>query len=119
VFRVARVEPIEIEIRRASPHALVAIAGELDTSNVVEFYAELAQLAREGICHVALNLAELDFIDSTGLSALVTAHKRAIEAGGELLIFSPPADIRRTLKITGLDGFLNVRPACGPSTESS
>jgi anti-sigma B factor antagonist len=86
---VARTEPIEIEIRRASPHALVAIAGELDTSNVIELYEELSQLAREGICYIALKLAELDFIDSTGLSALVAAHKRKQKAGGELLLFAP------------------------------
>jgi anti-sigma B factor antagonist len=58
------------------------LAGELDTSNVAQLYEELADLTRDGVRHIAINLAELDFVNSTGLSALIAAHKRA-EAQGE------------------------------------
>jgi anti-sigma B factor antagonist len=109
--RVARKELLEIEIRRAPPHALVMIAGELDTSNVSQLYQHLAELAREGICHVALNLAELEFIDSTGISAFVAAHKRTIERGGELILFSPRPPVRRTFEVAGVEAFLNIRPS--------
>jgi hypothetical protein len=59
------------------------LAGELDTSNVAQLYEELADLTRDGVRHIAINLAELDFVDSTGLSALIAAHKRA-EAQGRI-----------------------------------
>ena len=49
------------------------LAGELDTSNVAQLYEELADLTREGVRHIAINLAELVFVDSTGLSALIAA----------------------------------------------
>ena len=104
-------EPLEIEVRTASPHALIALTGELDASNVAELYERLALLARDGICHLALNLAELTFIDSTGLTVLVAAHKRTQACGGELIIFSPRPEVRRTIELGGLADYLHVRPS--------
>lgn len=110
-LRVARKEALATEIRKAEPaHALVMLAGELDVSNVGQLYEQLAQLTREGVRHIALNLAELEFIDSTGLSAIIAAHKRAEALGGELIIFSPSQSIRRLFTVTGIDTYLNIRP---------
>jgi anti-sigma B factor antagonist len=110
-LRVARIEALETDIRKAEPaHALVMLAGELDASNVGQLYEQLAELTREGVRHIALNLAELEFIDSTGLSLIITAHKRAEALGGELIIFSPTQSIRRLFTVTGIDTYLNIRP---------
>lgn len=79
---------LETEIRKGEPqHALVMVAGELDTSNVAELYEELADLTREGVRHIAMNLAELEFVDSTGLSALIAVHKRAESMGENFILF--------------------------------
>jgi anti-sigma B factor antagonist len=110
-LRVARIEALETDIRKAEPaHALVMLAGELDASNVGQLYEQLAELTREGVRHIALNLAELEFIDSTGLSLIIAAHKRAEALGGELIIFSPTRSIRRLFTVTGIDTYLNIRP---------
>ena len=87
------------------------LAGELDTSNVAQLYAELADLTREGVRHVAIDLAELEFLDSTGLSALIAAHKRTEALGGELILLSPSRDIRRLFEVTGLGTYFNVQPS--------
>ncbi len=78
---------------------------------LVSFTRKLAELTREGVRHIAINLAELEFMDSTGLSAIIAAHKRAMAHGGELLIFSPSKDIRRLFEVTGIDTYLNIRPS--------
>ena len=62
------------------------------------------------MCHVSLNMAEVTFIDSTGLSILIAAHKRSESMNGELIIFSPPTDLRRLFQISGLNTYLNIRP---------
>jgi len=102
---------LETEIRKGEPqHALVIVAGELDTSNVAQLYEELADLTREGVRHIAINLSELEFVDSTGLSALIAVHKRAEAMGGELILLSPNRDIRRLFEVTGIDTYFNLRP---------
>jgi anti-anti-sigma factor len=52
-------------------------------------------------------------VDSTGLSALIAAHKRAEALGGELILVSPNQDIRRLFGMTGIDTYFNIRPASG------
>jgi anti-anti-sigma factor len=107
-------ELLETEIRHVGTHALVILAGEVDLSSVGQVYEELSGLARQGVCHVSLNVAEVTYIDSTGLSLLVTEHKRMDSMGGELIVFSPSRQMRRLLEITGLDGYLNIRPEARP-----
>jgi anti-anti-sigma factor len=102
---------LQSEIRAVPPeHALVMLAGELDVSNVDQLSEMLADLAQKGVRHIALNLAELDFVDSTGLSAIIAAHERAQVVGGELIIFSPQPAIRRLFAVTSVDHYLNIRP---------
>jgi anti-sigma B factor antagonist len=116
-LRVSRNGILETEIRKGeSQHALVMLAGELDTSTVPQLYEELAGLTREGVRHIAIDLAELDFADSTGLSALIAAHKRAEAMGGELILFSPNRDIRRLFEVTGIDSYFNLKPPNGRPT---
>jgi anti-sigma B factor antagonist len=108
-------ELLEMEVRRVGTHALVILAGEVDLSTVGQVYEELAQLTRDGVCHIAINFAEVTFIDSSGLSLLVTEHKSADAMNGELIIFSPSHAFRRLLQISGLDSYLNVRPKRAPA----
>lgn len=101
---------LELDIQCVGTHALVVLAGEIDASTVGPLYERLAELTRDGVCHVSLNVAEVTFVDSTGLSLFVTEHKRVESMGGELIIFSPAAQLQRILQITALDRHLNVRP---------
>jgi anti-sigma B factor antagonist len=98
------------EVRRSNDHALITLVGELDTSTAGTLYELLAQLAAEGVRHIALNLAQLTFIDSTGISVVVTEHKRAESMGGELIILSACPRVRRVFELTGLGDYLNLRP---------
>jgi anti-sigma B factor antagonist len=107
-------EALETEIRRVGTHALVILVGEIDLSTVGQLYEELAALAHAGVCHVSLNLAEVTFMDSTGLSLLVTEHKRMESMKGELILFSPSRLVRRLFEISGLDSYLNIRPKRAP-----
>ncbi len=84
-------ELLETDIKSVGIHALVALAGEVDISTVGQLYEQLAALQREGVQHVALNMAEVTFVDSTGLSVLVSLHKRMESMEGELIVFSPSA----------------------------
>jgi anti-anti-sigma factor len=108
---------LDSEIRTVGSHALVALAGELDLSSVGLVYEQLRTITNDGVCHVALNMAEVTFADSTALSLLVSEHKRVESLGGELIIFAPSHELRRLFEITGLHNYLNVRPKTMPSEQ--
>lgn len=107
---VRRSTPLTTEIRGSKGHALVILSGELDVSTAGGLYEEFAALTREGVSHVALDLTDLEFIDSTGISVIIAEHKRTASAGGELIILTPHHNVRRVFEVAGLMDVLDVLP---------
>lgn len=116
-LEIRRAAPFTTEIRGSKAHALVILTGELDVSTSGQLYEELATLNREGANHVALDLAALEFIDSTGLSVLIAEHKRTASAGGELIILTPHRQARRVFEVSGLMDVLHVLPPENPERD--
>ena len=57
---------------------------------------------------LAVDLAGMEFMDSSGLGVLIAALKRLKEHDGELVLVSPRDQMRRILKLTGLDKILTI-----------
>lgn len=60
----------------------------------------------EGSRLLALDLSELDFVDSFGIGAVVGALKRLRQRGGDLALVCPSPRIRRVFEICDLDRIL-------------
>ena len=80
----------------------VDLHGELDAYTSPRAKETLRSLLDEGCRHVILNFRCLDFIDSTGLSVLISTVRRAHEYGGSMRIASPSHHMRRIFEITRL-----------------
>ncbi len=81
----------------------VHLVGELDLSTAPLLREGLRRLLADGSGDVTLDMSRLDFIDSTGLSVLVGAYKRAREHGRGMVLRSPQPSARKVLEISGLD----------------
>jgi anti-anti-sigma factor len=55
-----------------------------------------------------LDLGEVSFLDSSGLSVLLGAHKHAAGRKVRLTLSELPRHVERTLSITGLDEILDI-----------
>ena len=93
----------------AGGRARLAVAGEIDAVTAPVLAARLAEVSVEGIAEVVLDFGKLEFIDSSGLSVLVVAHRRLRDAGAALVIEAPPPTARRVFAIAGLDRILTIR----------
>jgi anti-sigma B factor antagonist len=62
-------------------------------------------------------MADVSFMDSTGITALVVAFKQCETTGVELRILTPSPSVTRVLEITGLRDVLHVIPRFDPGTE--
>jgi anti-sigma B factor antagonist len=80
----------------------VHLLGELDMSTAPQLRDELLRLTSNGAREVTVDLSDLQFMDSTGLSVLITGLKRLREKGGDMALRSPTPGTRRVLEITGL-----------------
>jgi anti-anti-sigma factor len=86
-------------------YAVVALRGELDlidAANVADALETFA--AREP--RIIVDLAGLEFIDASGIAALVHGRRHARDAGGDVLLAAPQRLVRQVLTIVREgDGF--------------
>ncbi|MEZ5407674.1 MAG: STAS domain-containing protein [Acidimicrobiales bacterium] len=87
------------------PRTIAAI-GVVDAHTADDLAKALDDL--DGTADVTLDLAGIEFIDSSGLRAIVTAHQRLDAAGCRLHLRSPSASMRRLLELTGLVDLLHI-----------
>lgn len=84
----------------------LVLSGELDLA-VAEMLGDRLRQLREAGCDVRLDLAELDFIDSSGLRQLIIALSESRADGWQLDVDPGVSDaVRRTVEIAGLDAYL-------------
>ena len=102
-------EELHIDLTTAKDgHTLVfVLSGSFDIATAPSVRAALTD-ASDGKQDVVLDLTRLEFLDSTGLGALIGAHRRATENGGSVRIVVGDGPILRLLNITGLIRVLAV-----------
>ena len=81
---------------------MIAVIGELDLASGPELEAELDQLSGPDTQLVVIDLRQLDFMDSTGLSILVRAHQRLAGEGCEVGLVRGSQQVQRLLDLTGV-----------------
>jgi anti-sigma B factor antagonist len=91
---------------------VLAVSGELDIATANEF-TDAVDAALTATSKLVLELSGLGFCDSTGLGALVGLYRRAREAGTEVMIAAPRAQVEDVLVLSGVDGLINVYPSLG------
>jgi anti-sigma B factor antagonist len=92
---------VDLNTRECDGRVVVALRGELDVAdaaNVVAAFAAVAARERE----IIVDLAGLEFIDSSGVAALVRVRKQARHAGGDLLLAA------RQLRLLALSRLIDV-----------
>ncbi len=76
--------------------------GSLDIATSPTVRASLTEASERGDHRLIVNLTAVDFLDSTGLGALIGAQRRAKEYDGEVRLVAKEGQILRLLRITGL-----------------
>lgn len=82
--------------------AVIHITGEIDLYTAPKLREQVIDLVSKGIVHVIVDLRGVDFLDSTGLGALVGSLKRLRVREGTLNLVISTDRIQRIFRITGL-----------------
>ena len=86
----------------------VSLQGELDVSTADKLKEHLHNLADEKISDMKINLENLDYIDSTGLGAMIGVLKKLKTDNKEIYIINPKSNVKKIFTITGLDKIFKV-----------
>ena len=97
------VQPFQLEsITVGGDCAVLQVGGEVDVYTAPRLRERVVQLLVGGVRYVVADLREVDFLDSTGLGALVGSLKRLREQDGSLELVTGQERVMQVLRLTGL-----------------
>lgn len=100
---------MEIATRSVGQATLVDAFGTLKLGQAAEtFRAAIEQLLEAGRNNLAINLAGVPELDSTGIGELLRAQASAKKAGGKCVFFSPCNRVRRALTMVRMEKILEL-----------
>jgi anti-sigma B factor antagonist len=100
---------IEVTTHTNGADALMVVAGDLDAASGPVLRARMEAVLSERPRQVFVDFGQVPFIDSTGVSVLVGAWRRANGQGTNLVVCAPRSAVRRVLDLTGLSDIIAIR----------
>lgn len=88
----------------SSDGSRLTVSGEIDAHTAPSLAAAIDAAGDS----VTIDLAGVEFVDSSGLRVLIDAHQRLAEQGGGLTIASPSGAVTRLFEISGVDDYLSI-----------
>ena len=102
---------LSVEVTNADDEIVCVLIGEIDPHTGPYLGGEVrAALFTSSAQSLTLDLAGVDFMDSSGLRVVIEIHKVMRERGGQLVLRHPTATVSRLLEITNLSASLTIEP---------
>ncbi|MFC7534774.1 STAS domain-containing protein [Actinoplanes sp. GCM10030250] len=99
---------LRVAARPGRGYTVVEVRGDLDMATAPRLRESLQQLIDAGDRHVVVDLAEVDFMDSSALGALVMMFKALRDAGGRLTLAAVQPPVLSVLTITSVDQAIDL-----------
>ena len=97
---------MNLTVTAGTGYAVIRPEGRLTATTVPQLRTAVDELVDSGSARIVVDLGGLEFVDSSGLGALIGGLKAARLAGGDLRIAATPEPVRRVLRLTNLDRVL-------------
>ena len=85
----------------------VAVGGEIDAYTAPQVAGALAGVTGD----ITLDLADVEFIDSSGLRVILEFHQSVAERGAIFTVANPSHAVQRLFEISSVDEYLHIRRA--------
>jgi anti-sigma B factor antagonist len=94
---------LSLSTRTVAGYRVLEVGGEIDVYTAPQLREHLIALVEAGDRRVVVDLARVEFLDSTGLGVLVGALRRLRGVDGELTLVCAQERLLKIFRITGLD----------------
>jgi anti-sigma B factor antagonist len=120
---------LQIDVEHRDGYTVLSPQGEIDFATGPQLKDAITDALVSGEVHVVVDLLRVDFIESTGLGALIGGRRRALALNGSLTLVAQDQQVLKVFRITGLDTVFTivdtveaatgVPPAPGPGGDQS
>jgi anti-sigma B factor antagonist len=101
-FEPPTTELVTIDVSASGSATVVTAAGEIDSTSAPILRQHLDALLDGVVGDLTVDLRRVSFLDSAGLCALATAHRRAVRQDVRMRVLASSRAVIRPLQITGL-----------------
>jgi anti-sigma B factor antagonist len=101
-------DQLDLSLRDGADGPVLSVKGEVDVYTVPALRDALYRLIDGGASRITVDVAGMDFIDSSGLGVFVGALKRQREQAGELVLRGLQPAARKVFEITGLTQIFEI-----------
>jgi anti-anti-sigma factor len=99
---------MEIKMRTSGKWTVLDISGHIKGSEVSHFRAAIQRAISEKKLYLVANMADVGFIDSSGVGMLITCHQDLKAAGGRLVLMRLSDDIYDLFEMTSIDRLFEI-----------
>ena len=96
-------QPFSFDVERREDRVVLRLTGDLDMAEVEQLKEVLRTTRADEEVETVIDLRNLSFLDSSGLSALLEAQSAAHESGRRVSLIRGPRQVHRVFEITGTD----------------
>jgi anti-anti-sigma factor len=111
--------PFSVQVSAREGLTVVALSGELDVEPAPDLRTLFDMLVEDGQRDVLVDLRQLTFCDSVGLSALIYGYHACHAARGSFRVTGDTGLVSRLLRVTGVRDLLVDQPEICPTTPSN
>jgi anti-anti-sigma factor len=105
------VDQLRVSVSGGDSYIVVALSGESDVYTYDQLRGALEAETGKGAALLVVDLAELEFMDSTGVQVLLDIRVLMNEHGGKLVLARPQNTVARVLNLVGADQLIPVYPS--------
>jgi anti-anti-sigma factor len=100
---------MEFAQEQAGEVAVVKLAGRLDSGAAQLAEENFTRMLGSGTPHLAIDLADLQYISSAGLRVLLVVAKKVQQAKGKVVLFGLGPNVREVFSISGFDKIFSIQ----------
>ena len=97
---------MKIAVEQAEGYGVLRPEGRLNMVAAPRLRSAIDRMLEDGSTRLVLDLANVSFMDSSGLGAVITGLKRARQAGGDLRLAAAGEQVQTVMRLTNLDRVL-------------
>ena len=93
---------MKLVIEKNSSNLIIKLTGPLDLHTAQDFKEQVKKQLTKKINNVVLDLGTIDFIDSSGIGAILSLYKKIDSIGGKIVIINMSSTLKRIFEVSGI-----------------
>lgn len=105
---------LELAVEMVGDLGVIRVDGEVDHATAAQLQTCAETVLEDGARNLVLDLAQVSFMDSSGLKVIIRVRNRANERGGTMAVRHASDIVGRVMDVTGLGPLLVPGPEHEP-----